>query len=60
MIKNAKGEGLSSCHKCIKLGKWHRCWTSFLYEVEGHEGYYCYEHAKELENNLHQNKNKED
>lgn len=48
MIK-ATGEGQAECPKCRELGKWSRTWVCFLYEVEGHKGYYCKEHAEELE-----------
>lgn len=48
MIK-ATGEGQAECPKCRELRKWSRTWVCFLYEVEGHKGYYCKEHAEELE-----------
>lgn len=48
-MKQCSGEGLGSCTKCEEQGKWNRSWMCFLFKVEGHDGIYCYEHAKELE-----------
>ena len=48
-MKRATGNGQSECKKCKELGIYSRTWTSFLYEVPGYEGLYCYGHAEELE-----------
>ena len=47
-IVKAEGHGQSECRRCKELGKWSLTWTSFLYKVEGLEGYYCWEHAQEM------------
>lgn len=49
-MEKCKVEGLGSCRGCAEKGIWNRTWMVFLYKVEGHEGVYCYECAKELEN----------
>lgn len=44
-------EGQAECKRCSELGK-HSCtWMCFLYTVEGQDGYYCREHAEEVEKN---------
>lgn len=49
-ITKAKGEGQGHCHRCTAMGKWNRTWMTFLCEVEGFSGYYCYECANILAN----------
>ena len=44
MMKKCMGEGQGTCRKCKQIN-----WMCFLYKVEGLEGSYCYECAKELE-----------
>lgn len=46
MIK-AKGNGLSECYQCKKVGKYSLTWTSFLYKIEkdNYKHLYCYECA---------------
>ena len=51
-MKKCSGEGQGSCKKCEEKGIWNRMWMCFLYTVEGQEGTYCYECAKELENKI--------
>ena len=51
-----KGEGAGSCKRCEDMGKWNRNWMCFLYNVEGMEGCYCYNCAKELEGDNDQKK----
>ena len=50
MIK-AEGNGQSECCECKRQGKYSLTWTSFLYRInsDNYENFYCYEHAKELE-----------
>lgn len=48
-MKQCSGNGQGSCKICEEKGVWNRHWMSFLYTVEGYEGIYCYECAKELE-----------
>lgn len=36
-----EGEGQGSCKRCVDKGIWNRMWMSFLYKIEGLEGYYC-------------------
>lgn len=43
-MKQCEGEGQGNCKKCGQ-----RSWMCFLYEVDGAEGCYCLECAKELE-----------
>ena len=52
MIK-ANGNGQSECFECKNKGKWSLTWTSFLYRIEldNFEHLYCFECAKEKENN---------
>lgn len=50
-MEQCKGEGQGVCKTCQELGlgtgAW--CWMTMLYRVDGHDGIYCYKHAKELE-----------
>ena len=39
-VTQCKGEGQSSCKRCVDKGKWNREWMCFLYHIEGYEG--CY------------------
>lgn len=48
-MKQCTGEGLGYCKRCDDNGIWNRTWMCFLYKVEGHDGCYCMECAKELE-----------
>lgn len=48
-ICKAEGHGQSECRRCKELGKWSLTWTSFLYRIEGINGYFCYECTKEIE-----------
>ena len=57
-MKQCKGEGQSICKRCWEIGlttaaQWKAC---DLYMVDGYEGQYCYEHAKELEESLSKGK----
>lgn len=50
-MKQCKGEGQVICKRCWEIGLtttayWKAC---DLYMVDGYEGQYCYQHAKELE-----------
>lgn len=50
-MKQCKDEGQSICKRCWEIGlttaaQWKAC---DLYTVDGYEGQYCYQHAKELE-----------
>ena len=47
-MKQCSGNGQGSYKMCKDKGVWNRYWMSFLYTVDGHEGIYCYECAKEL------------
>lgn len=51
-MKKCEGEGLGSCKRCEEKGKWNRQWMCFLYTIEGLDGCYCYECAKELEEQI--------
>lgn len=51
MTRVTDKEGQGECKRCRKLGKHSRTWMCFLYTVEGQEGYYCKEHAEEVEKN---------
>ena len=42
--------GQSQCRRCKELGIWHVEWTSFMYEIEGREGHYCWACAHDIEN----------
>lgn len=44
-------EEQAECKRCRELGKHSRTWMCFLYTVEGQDGYYCREHAEEVEKN---------
>ena len=48
-ICKAEGHGQSACRRCTELGKYSWTWTSFLYKIEGINGYFCYECTKEIE-----------
>ena len=48
-MQKCNGEGQGSCKRCNEKGIWNRNWMCFLYKVEGHDGIYCYECAKEIE-----------
>lgn len=52
MVK-AKGNGQGECYLCKQEGKYSWTWMCFLYETEADnfEHCYCYEHAKQLEEN---------
>lgn len=43
-----EGEGQGSCKRCVDKGIWNRMWMSFLYKIEGFEGYYCWNCVKEI------------
>lgn len=47
-ITQCTGYGLGECKRCKELTGWDRHWMSFLYEVDGVEGTYCYNCAKKL------------
>lgn len=51
MTRVTDKEGQGECKRCRELGKYSRIWMCFLYTVEGQEGYYCKEHAEEVEKN---------
>ena len=51
MTRVTDKEGQGGCKRCSELGKYSRTWMCFLYTVEGQEGYYCKEHAEEVEKN---------
>lgn len=36
-----RGRRSGSCKRCVDKGIWNRMWMSFLYKIEGLEGYYC-------------------
>ena len=42
------GNGQGSCKRCLDKGKWNRMWMCFLYHIEGYDGYYCHDCAKEI------------
>lgn len=42
-------EGQGTCRICESTKGFNRYWGCFLYKVDGYDGCYCYEHAKELE-----------
>lgn len=44
-MKQCEGEGQGNCKKCGQ-----RSWMCFLYKIDGVEGCYCRECAKEVEN----------
>ncbi len=48
-MTQCKGEGQGSCKSCSDKGKWNRNWMCFLYEIQGIDGCYCYQCAKEME-----------
>ena len=48
-ISNAIGNGQSQCQGCAEKGKWNRNWTSFLYKIEGKDGYFCWQCVKEMQ-----------
>lgn len=41
--------GQSQCRRCKELGIWHVEWTSFMYEIEGREGHYCWGCVRDIE-----------
>ena len=47
-IKRCNGNGQAQCSGCKNKGKWNVQWSSFLYEVEGKEGLYCFDCVKEI------------
>lgn len=47
-ITQCKGEGQGSCKRCNGKGIWNVNWMCFLYKIEGFEGCYCRECAKEI------------
>lgn len=47
-ITKCEGEGQGECCICKANGEWSLAWMCFLYRVEGHDGVYCYKHAKTL------------
>lgn len=49
-VTRCKGEGHGSCKRCSDKGKWNRTWMCFLYKIEGHEGCYCEDCVKEIQN----------
>lgn len=48
VIKQCKGEGLGSCTLCEKRHGFHRTWMNMLYKIEGIDGIYHYECAKQM------------
>ena len=56
MIRNAEGNGLSSCRMCNRKGIWNRHWSSMMYVVDGLPDRYCYDCAKKLEDILKRRK----
>lgn len=51
MTRATDKEGQGGCKRCRELGKYSRTWMCFLYTVERQDGYYCKEHAEEVEKN---------
>ena len=49
MRRLVEKNGQSQCARCKELGVWHVEWTSFMYEIEGREGHYCWACAHDLE-----------
>lgn len=47
-INRCTGEGQGECRRCKMNGIWNRSWMSFLYEIEGMPGVYCWECVKEI------------
>lgn len=47
-IQRCNGEGQGSCKRCSDNGKWNMAWMSFLYEIEGMPGVYCWECVKKI------------
>lgn len=43
-----KDEGQGSCTRHVEKGKWNRMWMCFLYQIEGFDGYYCWNCVKEI------------
>lgn len=57
-MKKCEGNGQGSCKRCEEKGIWNRIWMCFLYKIEGKEGCYCYECAKEIESEIKNDINK--
>lgn len=55
-VIKCKGEGQGSCKRCTDNGKWNRNWMTFLYEIDGLDGCYCYDCVKEITNEIKHNK----
>lgn len=47
-IQRCTGEGQGECRKCKMDGIWNRRWMSFLYEIEGMPGVYCWDCVKKI------------
>lgn len=47
-IIRCEGEGEGNCKGCDGKGIWSRYRMSYLYKIEGQEGYYCEECIKEI------------
>ena len=55
-VTRCTGEGQGSCKRCEDNGHWNRVWCSFLYEIEGFDGGYCYDCMKEITMNEYNKK----
>lgn len=47
-VIRSKSDGQGSCKRCSDNGKWNRMWMTFLYQIEGLDGYYCFDCVKEI------------
>lgn len=59
MIKyeQCKGNGTGSCKRCLDNGKWNCFWMSWLYKIDGYDGYYCWDCLGAIVNELEKKKN---
>lgn len=53
-VTPCEGEGQGSCKRCSDKGKWNRMWMWSLCKIEGREGCYCFNCAKEILKEDHQ------
>lgn len=48
LVKRCTGNGLSSCTRCRRLGRYSLMWDSFLFQIDGIEGRYCSDCVKAI------------
>lgn len=50
-IVKRTGNGLSQCTLCKLRGRWSLEWDCMTYEIEGHDGVYCFSCINEIKQN---------